>query len=48
MSKNSKILIKGNTHQQGLKTVFLLLENQPHRNDYMLGSDFHAAMNILK
>lgn len=38
---------KGNTNQQGLKTVFLSLENLPNRTDYMLGPDFHAAMNIL-
>lgn len=38
---------KGNTNQQGLKTVFLSLENLPNRTDYMLDPDFHAAMNIL-
>ncbi len=38
---------KGNTNQQGLKTVFLSLKNLPNRTDYMLGPDFHAAMNIL-
>ena len=38
---------KGNTNQQGLKTVFLSLKNLPNRTDYMLGPDFHAAINIL-
>ena len=38
---------KGNTNQQGLKTVFLSLKNLPNRTDYMLGPDFHAVMNIL-
>ena len=38
---------KGNTNQQGLKTVFLSLKNLPNKTDYMLGPDFHAAMNIL-
>jgi polygalacturonase len=38
---------KDNTNQQGLKTVFLSLENLPNRTDYMLGPDFHATMNIL-
>jgi hypothetical protein len=38
---------KGNTNQQGLKTLFLWLENLPNRTNYMLGPDFQAAMNIL-
>ncbi|MEI2580246.1 glycosyl hydrolase family 28 protein [Scytonema sp. PRP1] len=31
---------------QGLKTVFLSLENLPNTTEYMLGSNFHAVANI--
>ena len=32
---------------QGLKTVFLSLENLPNSLEYMLGSNFHAVVNII-
>ncbi|MFN6565344.1 MAG: hypothetical protein RMY28_036855 [Nostoc sp. ChiSLP01] len=32
---------------QGTKTILLSLENLPHSNRYMLGKNFHAAVNIL-
>ena len=40
------ILPKQDSNEKGLKTVFLSLENLPNRNDYMLGSNFHAVVNI--
>ncbi|MFW9259577.1 hypothetical protein RRG12_12735 [Nostoc sp. CALU 546] len=32
---------------QGLKTVLLTLENLPKSSQYMLGTNFHAVVNIL-
>lgn len=32
---------------QGLKTVLLTLENLPNSSQYMLGTNFHAVVNIL-
>jgi polygalacturonase len=40
------ILAKQDSNQTGLKTVFLCLENLPNSTDYMLGSDYHAVVNI--
>lgn len=40
------ILPKQDSNEKGLKTVFLSLENLPNRNDYMLGPNFHAVVNI--
>lgn len=35
-----------NSQPDGIKTVLLCLENLPNSTDYMLGPDFHAAVNI--
>ncbi|MDJ0734637.1 MAG: glycosyl hydrolase family 28 protein [Nostocaceae cyanobacterium] len=40
------IRAKRDSQSEGLETVLLSLENQPHSTNYMLGSDFQAVVNI--
>jgi len=37
---------KRDFQSQGLKTVLLSLENQPHTTNYMVGADFQGVVNI--
>ncbi|MBR8834774.1 MAG: hypothetical protein DSM106950_12230 [Stigonema ocellatum SAG 48.90 = DSM 106950] len=37
-----------NNKNKSLKTVFVSLENLPNRTDYLLDSNFHAVVNIIK